>query len=165
MYYDLKFLGYWPIKSRGNVDFWGGMFCIYAYDGNDPRLLYVGEAEEIEASIAGHEDLQKWEKEANGQDLYFSAAHLNPDTGRQRAQDALVYRHRPPCNEEVPAYFKYDVKLLTSGANACLVPFFLINTNGRSSAPKMISSPDRFLGTSMVMRPVLTNSIFPGGLS
>ena len=81
--------------------------------------------------------------------MRFSAAHLNPDTGRERAQNALVYRHRPPCNEEVSDHFKYDVKLLTSGANACLDPFFLIDTNGPSSKPKLIASPDRFLGTDI----------------
>ena len=151
MYYDLRFVGYWPVTSKGNVDFWGGMYCIYAFKGNDPRLLYVGEAEEIEKSIASHKDLRKWEKEADGQELRFSAAHLNPDTGRQRAQDALVYRHRPPCNEEVPHHFKYSVKLLTSGANACLDPFFLIKKNGTSSEPKLIASPDRFLGTDIEM--------------
>lgn len=145
MYYDLDFVGYWPVPSSGKVDFWGGMYCIYAVKGNDPRLLYVGEAEEIEASIAGHKDLQKWKKEANGQELYFNAAHLNPDTGRQRAQAALVYRHRPPCNPEVPEHFKYEVKLLTSGANACLDPYFIIRNSGPSSTPKMIATPDEHL--------------------
>ena len=145
MYYNLEFVGYWPVPSSSKVDFWGGIYCIYAVKDKDPRLLYVGEAEEIEASIANHKDCQKWEKEADGQDLYFSAAHLNPDTGRQRAQAALVYRHRPPCNLEVPEHFKYDVKLLTSGANACLDPYFIIRTNGTSSVPKMIATPDEHL--------------------
>ena len=154
MYYDLKFVGYWPVTSRGNVKFWGGMYCIYAFNGSDHRLLYVGEAEEIEASIAGHRDRQKWEKEADGQDLYFSAAHLNPDVGRRLAQASLVYRHRPPCNEEVPDHFKYNVKLLTSGANACLDPLFLIKKNGTSSEPKLIASPDRFLGTDIEMHSI-----------
>ena len=149
MYYDLKFVGYWPVTSRGNVKFWGGMYCIYAFNGSDHRLLYVGEAEEIEASIAGHKDRQKWEREANGAELRFSAAHLNPDVGRRLAQASLVYRHRPPCNEEVPDHFKYNVKLLTSGANACLDPLFLINKNGTSSDPELIASPDRFLGTDI----------------
>ena len=149
MYYDLKFVGYWPVPSSGKVDFWGGMYCIYAFKGDDPRLLYVGEAEEIEASIAGHKDRQKWEREANGAELRFSAAHLNPDVGRQLAQGSLVYRHRPPCNEDVPKHFKYNVKLLTSGANACLDPLFLINKNGTSSEPELIASPDRFLGTDI----------------
>ena len=146
MYYDLKFVGYWPVPSSGKVDFWGGMYCIYAFRGDVPRLLYVGEAEEIEASIASHEDLHKWKREASDAELRFSAAHLNPDTGRQRAQAALVYRHRPPCNAEVPDYFKYDVELLTSGANACLDPRFLINRNATSSEPELTASPDRFLG-------------------
>ena len=151
MYYDLKFVGYWPVTSKGNVQFWGGMYCIYAFKGDDPRLLYIGEAEEIEASIAGHKDLRKWEREANGDELRFSAAHLNPDVGRRLAQASLVYRHRPPCNEEVPDHLKYDLKLLTRGSNACLDPFFLINTNGTSSEPELIASPDRFLGTDIEM--------------
>ena len=146
MYYNLEFVGYWPVPSSGKVDFWGGMYCIYAFRGDVPRLLYVGEAEEIETSIAGHKDRQNWEREANGAELRFSAAHLNPDTGRQRAQAALVYRHRPPCNLEVPEHFKYDVKLLTSGANACLDPYFIIRNYGTPSVPKMIATPDKFLG-------------------
>ena len=146
MYYDLKFVGYWPVPSSGKVDFLGGMYCIYAFKGDDPRLLYVGEAEEIEASIAGHKDRQKWEREANGAELRFSAAHLNPDVGRRLAQASLVYRHRPPCNTEVPDYFIYDVKVLTSGANACLDPLFFIEAKGTSSEPRLIASLDIFLG-------------------
>ena len=72
------------------------------------KLLYIGEAEQVRERIEGHEKKKEWKsKLLPGEQLCFSFAPVtNPD--RERAEAALIFKHKPECNEEFINDFPYE---------------------------------------------------------
>ena len=64
------------------------------------ELLYIGESVDVNNRIANHERAGDWKKALSGsQTLCYSFAPvMNPN--RERAEAALIYKHKPPMNDE-----------------------------------------------------------------
>ena len=121
----LEFDGYWKVGTTG-VAACPGIYCIYAWSPIDvpsSRLLYIGEAENIEAHVEEDMDpsndiilrliyhgiLENREREpfkGGDREFYFNAAKIKKD--RKRVKAAMINYHRPPVNEEYVEEFPFE---------------------------------------------------------
>ena len=129
MYCPLEFRGYWPVPSAGVAPF-SGIYCVYAFTWpNRFRLLYIGEANDVETRVARHERQRNWGLEARGKPLYFSAAPVAPPH-RKQAEAAMIRRHQPPCNTQYRNDFPFSAThIVTFGQNVGLFPSFEVQTD------------------------------------
>lgn len=140
--YSLDFDGYWRAPNINGLPAKSGIYCVYAcvHNVNEKtvtlrRLLYIGEAENIQSRVAGHERWKDWERELKaGEELCFNAALISPAADRQRAEAAMIHHHKPPCNVEYVHTFPFDTTTVaTSGKNAKLDSYFTVHTTPATS--------------------------------
>lgn len=133
--YALDFNGYWRVPSIGGLPVGSGVYGVFACTHNTladtvalQRLLYIGEAENVQARIAGHERWSDWARELKmGEELCFNAALISPATDRQRAEAAMIFHHKPPCNIEYVHNFSFDAtSIATSAKNALMNGYFTV---------------------------------------
>lgn len=113
---DLSFDGYWREVNVGGVPNDSGIYLVYVctYNQNEKnvsirKLIYIGETEKVRERIQNHEKKEEcWDKKLNsGEVLCFSFAPVqSPD--RERAEAALIFKHKPECNEEYVHNFPYE---------------------------------------------------------
>ena len=122
--FDLDFDGYWPEPNIGGLPKKSGIYGVYActYDAEDKtvslkRLIYIGESENVHDRIADHEKWQDWRDELkSGEDICINAALISPSSDRQRAEAAMINKHKPTCNTEYVDSFPFDTTTVnTSG--------------------------------------------------
>jgi len=112
---NIKFTGYWRDENKPGVPAQSGVYCVYECRYNDYndtvsllKLIYIGEADDVQERIANHEKYQDWLKHVRfGNELFFS---LGPvlSTDRERAEAAMIFKHKPPENEEYKYSFPFD---------------------------------------------------------
>jgi hypothetical protein len=133
--YGLAFDGYWREPNISGLPAKSAIYCAYACVHNRPqgtvtvnRLLYIGEAGDVRGRIENHECWSKWRaKLQRGEELCFSAALIAGESDRQRAEAAMIYKHKPGCNTEYVNSFPFDTtSIMTSGTNALLFPSFTV---------------------------------------
>jgi excinuclease UvrABC nuclease subunit len=132
--YDLTFEGYWRDQSTGAVPAESGVYCVYecTYDeGKDTvslhELIYIGEAGNVNTRIATHEKRPHWEKHVKpGNELCFSFAGVR-EGDREEVEAALIFRHKPPENDEYKDFFPYEkTSMSLSGRVALLATHFSV---------------------------------------
>ena len=120
----LDFDGYWREVNKSSIPAKSGIYTVYVCKYNPPpkdtvslkKLIYIGEADNVRERIDEHEKWAKWRKEVpEGSEICFSFAGVtNPD--RQRAECALIYYHKPSCNDECKDSFPYeDTTVISTG--------------------------------------------------
>ena len=133
--YSLLFTGYYLETS--SLPTQSGIYCVYACTEvpasrsvSVRKLLYIGEAANVQNRVDGHERRQDWARGLQrGEVLCFSAALIAPESDRQRAEAAMIHHHKPPCNVEYVWSFPYDqTTISTSGQNAGLTSHFTVGT-------------------------------------
>jgi hypothetical protein len=100
------------------------------------KLLYIGEAGNLrEMPRPGRKVYASWENCLRMDErLYFCFAPVSPHD-RKRAEAALIYRHRPLCNEQGKDGFAFPGTLIkTSGCNCCLTASFYARQGGIKSS-------------------------------
>lgn len=131
---SLNFDGYWREVNKKVIPSKSGIYCVYACTYNQDaknvtihKLLYIGESHNVNDRIDNHERLSDW-KNALGKNqtlCYSFAPATNPD--RERAEAALIYKHKPPMNDEYVNGFTYnDTSIILSGKTSKLVESFVI---------------------------------------
>lgn len=112
------------------------MYCVYActYSAETNRvslreLIYVGESSDVRERLANHERLKDWKRRLRvGETLCYSVAEVSSDD-RERAEAAVIYRHKPPCNTEYVNRFPFEnTTIQTSGRNRFLEAVFSVYT-------------------------------------
>jgi hypothetical protein len=85
-------------------------------------LLYIGEAADIHARVANHEKWSEWRRQVRGGEvLCLNAALIVGQANCQRAEAALIFTHKPPCNTEYKDCFPFDTATIsTTGCNALM---------------------------------------------
>ena len=135
--YILNFDGYWRAPNAGGLPADSGVYCVYAGTHKTQentvslrQLLYIGEAANVRDRVVGHERWHDWERKLQpGEVLCFSAALIGPKTDRQRAEAAMIYKHKPPLNVEYVNSFPYEqTTISTKGQNALLHSHFTVYT-------------------------------------
>jgi len=110
----LIFDGYWPEHESGKIPTTSGIYVVYegahdpAVGGVAPlRVLYIGSAENVQARITGHEKWSEWRRQCQlGSLVYFSFAPII-GADLERAEAALIYKHKPPVNEKYTKEFPF----------------------------------------------------------
>ena len=133
---SLSFKGYWREVRKSAVPAVSGVYCVYAatYHSEEEtvslrELLYVGESSNVRDRLATHERLQDWKRRLRiGETLCYAVATVN-DSDRERAEAAVIYWHKPPCNVEYVNRFPFDTTHIeTSGRNRFLEAAFTVYT-------------------------------------
>jgi len=90
------------------------------------KLIYIGEAQNLRKRIANHEKWEDWESHLNSNEIIcFNYAKI--DDLRERAEAAMIYRHKPPENTEYADNFPFDkTKITTDGQNALMTKTFTV---------------------------------------
>ena len=89
-------------------------------------LIYIGEADNVRKRIVNHEKYQDWLKHVRfGNELCFS---FGPDlsTDRERAEAAMIFKHKPPENEEYMYSFPFDRTTISLLGKAALLKIYFI---------------------------------------
>lgn len=133
--YFLNFDGYWRAGAVSSLPASSGIYCVYACTHNAQartvslkRLFYIGEAANIRNRVMVHERWDDWRRRLNfGEELCFNAALISPQAERERAEAAMIFKHKPPCNTQCVDTFPFDTTTVwTSGKNALLHPQFTV---------------------------------------
>lgn len=133
---SINFRGYWPEAKKASVPELSGIYCVYActYSAETNRvslreLIYVGESSDVRERLANHERLKDWKRRLRaGETLCYSVAEVSSDD-RERAEAAVIYRHKPPCNTEYVNRFPFEsTTIQTSGRNRFLEAVFTVYT-------------------------------------
>ena len=131
---SLAFEGYWLESNKSGVPAQSGIYCVYACTYNQNKdtvtlreLVYVGESENVRNRLANHERLPDWKKRLKaGETLCYSAAAVS-GSDRNRAEAAVIFHHKPPCNTEYKYSFPFEFTMIqTSGRNAMLDSSFTV---------------------------------------
>jgi len=119
---NLDFDGYWREADKSGTPARSGVYAVYVCKYNPPpkdtvtlnKLIYIGEAEDVNDRISNHEKWPEWRKEVpKDSEICFSFAGVtSPD--RERAECALIYYHKPKCNDECKDAFPYEETTVNS---------------------------------------------------
>lgn len=140
--YALSFEGYWREPNISSLPAKSGIYGVYACTFNTQektvsinRLLYIGEGADVQARVAGHEKWPDWKRQLKqGEVLCLNAALISPEADRQRAEAAMIFKHKPPCNTEYVENFPFDTTTITtSGKNALMQPSFTVNRTEKAT--------------------------------
>ncbi len=133
----LAYKGYRREPNAGGIPNESGVYSVYACTHNRAagtvsirRLLYIGESASVGNRIRQHlsgATGRSWKKRLlGGEQLCFAFASISGTT-RERAEAALIYKHKPPENtEHIDSFPKKwsPTTVKTSGKNRLLSPHF-----------------------------------------
>lgn len=124
----LNFDGYWREVNKAGIPAKSGVYAVYVCKYNPSektvtlkKLIYIGEAEDVNDRIEHHEKWEEWREEVpEGSEICFSFAGVtSPD--RERAECALIYHHKPDCNDECKDSFPYEDTTVVSTGKHTLI--------------------------------------------
>jgi len=130
----LTFKGYWRERNVSGIPSESGIYVVYECSYNSQnntvtlkKVIYIGEADDVNDRIANHEKRSDWQAHCGmNNELCFSFAPvINPD--RERGEAALIYKHKPPVNEEYKYNFPFDDTTMSlSGKTDLLTTYFTV---------------------------------------
>ena len=136
--YELQFKGYRREPDKESIPAKSGIYCVYTSKYNIQtdkvslkKLVCIGESRNIKERIADHEKWPDWRQHLRpGEEFAFNFAYISSD--RERAEAAMINRHKPPENTEFVNEFPYDqTTITTSGRNARLTERFTVDRSRR----------------------------------
>ena len=125
---SLEFDGYWREVNKGSVPARSGIYLVYVCKYNELQkevklneLTYIGESDNVRDRIENHEKWPEWRRRVpEGSEICFSFAGVSsPD--RERAEAALIYYHKPPCNDEYIDSFPFEDTTVQSTGKCALL--------------------------------------------
>ncbi|MDG7000777.1 MAG: GIY-YIG nuclease family protein [Nitrososphaerota archaeon] len=125
---SLTFDGYWRQKAIGGIPSKAGIYVVYEAFYNSQsgsvtllKVIYIGESGDVNARIANHEKWPDWRKHCGpNNEICFSFAPVtSPD--RERAEAALIYKHKPPVNDEYKYSFPFDETTMSLSEETALL--------------------------------------------
>jgi len=141
--FALPFDGYWREPNISGLPAQSGIYGVYACIYNAQagtvslnRLVYIGEGADVRGRVAAHEGWPVWKRQLKlGEELCVNAALISPEADRQRAEAAMIFKHKPPCNTEYTENFPFDTTTITtSGKNALMVASFTVTRTEKVAA-------------------------------
>jgi len=141
--YTLQFDGYWREPNVGSLPDGSGIYGVYActYDLGArtvslKRLLSIGEAADIRERVCNHDQWRNWKRQLKaGEEICVNAALISPEGARRRAEAAMIFKHKPPCNTEYVDSFPFDTTTITTtGKNALMHSFFTVTRAEKATA-------------------------------
>lgn len=116
---SLEFDGYWRETNKSGIPAESGIYCVYVCTHNKEetlsirRLIYIGESQDVNSRISNHEKLKDWGNYLkNGEIICYSLCKVGT-IDRERAEAALIFKHKPPVNTEYTDAFPFDTTTIT----------------------------------------------------
>ena len=134
--YNLNFKGYTLELNIESLPAKSGIYGVYACiynQGADTvklrELIYIGESNNIRERIEDHERWPNWWEELQeGEEICFNCASISAKTSRERAEAAMIYKHKPACNIEYVDKFPFDTTTInTEGKNKFMKSRFIVH--------------------------------------
>lgn len=131
---ELNFDGYWPESRIKGIPNNSGVYLVYRCTESEKKvsikkLIYIGESNKVQARIVDHEKKAEcWDKKLQSSEvLCFSFVPIdNSDRGRVEA--ALIFKHKPDCNDKYVDDFPFDQTTVNStGECKFISPLFTVN--------------------------------------
>ena len=99
------------------------------------RLLYIGEAADVRGRVANHDRWPDWKRQLKqGEVLCLNAALISPEADRQRAEAAMIFKHKQPCNTGYVDNFPFDTTpITTSGKNELMQAAFTVTRTEKAA--------------------------------
>lgn len=125
---SLEFQGYRLEENKGGLPDKSGVYVVYecSYDPQEKKvslkkIIYMGESGNVRDRIDEHEKWPEWREQVRaGNQICFSFALIgNPD--RERAEAALIFKHKPPTNTEYVNSFPFDETTVNSKGKTTLL--------------------------------------------
>jgi len=111
---SIKFDGYWRDENKGGLPAKSGVYCVYECTHN-----------RTEKTVSLHNKWLKYVRQGN--ELCFSFGGVS-SVDRNRAEAAMIFKHKPPVNDEYKDSFPYDKTTMSlSGKTALLNTYFTVN--------------------------------------
>jgi excinuclease UvrABC nuclease subunit len=132
---SLDFGGYWREPNIGSLPANSGIYTVYECSYNSEegtvslrRVISIGEADNVKDRIKNHEKWPEWRRYCGaGNQICFSCAEI-PKVDRQRAEAALIFKHKPPVNTDYKDSFPFDqTTIILSGRFALLTKEFTVD--------------------------------------
>jgi len=134
----LSFEGYWRERNIDRISNESGIYVVYECSYNSQtnkvslkKVIYIGEADDVNDRIANHEKWPAWKRHCgtNNEPCFSFAPVISTD--RKRGEAALIYKHKPPVNEEYKYNFPFDDTTMSlSGETALLTTHFTVQRKG-----------------------------------
>ena len=131
----IEFEGYWRDENKGGIPARSGVYVVYDCTHNVSnktvtihKLIYIGESGNVNDRVANHEKYRDWLKHVRrGNELCFSFGGVVA-ADRDRAEAALIFKHKPPENDEYKNSFPFDKTTMSlSGKIALLGTHFTVD--------------------------------------
>lgn len=120
-------------KYRG-VPSKSGIYVVYECSYNPQastvsllKVIYIGESADVNAPIINHEKWPLWRSHCRtNNEICFSFGPVaSPD--RDRGEAAMIYKHKPPVNDQYRNNFPFDQTTMSlSGKTALLETYFTV---------------------------------------
>ena len=135
---SIQLKGYWQDENKGSIPIpsKSGVYCVYEWTPRNvkeeeigiQKLIYIGESENVNKRIAEHITNNDWLKYVKGGNkLCFSFGEVDSED-RNRAEAALIFKHKPPENEEYKDSFPFDKTTISlSGESKKLTTNFTLD--------------------------------------
>jgi len=125
---DVKFDGYWRDVNKAGLPAKSGIYCVYECTYNVEAktvslqsLIYIGESEDVQNRVANHEKYNDWLKHVKkGNELCFSCGEI-ASADRSRAEAAMIFKHKPPENDEYVDSFPFDRTIMSLAGKTALL--------------------------------------------
>lgn len=133
--FNLEFEGYFLEHEINELDSGSGIYCVYAciYDNQINEyliddLLYIGKAKNIRSRVSNHKQKNDWIRElVEGEELCFNFALIQSSADRKRVEAAMIYQHKPVCNDHYVNSFPFDsTSIQTKGDGSMLDSSFTV---------------------------------------
>ena len=133
--YNLNFDGYWREPAISGLPAQSGIYGVYAATYNQQastvslnRLIYIGESVDVRARVANHEKWPMWKRQLRaGEIICLNAATISGESDRLRTEAAMIFRHKPVCNDEYTQNFPFDTTTVsTTGRSALMEAHFTV---------------------------------------
>jgi excinuclease UvrABC nuclease subunit len=132
---SVEFAGYYREPKISGLPAIAGVYCVYActFDTQAQtvglkKLIYIGESDNIKERVANHNLWSAWKRQLTaGQVICVSAGGVSPEQTRHRAEAAMIFKHKPPVNEEYKHSFPFDTTTMTlTGKTSLLSASFTV---------------------------------------
>jgi excinuclease UvrABC nuclease subunit len=114
---DLDFDGHWREVKLESVPDQSGIYSVYACSRTAEKkvalreLVYIGESVHVRTRIAEHLDGvagPKWRRRLKQREELCFAFVSKDKINRERAEAALIFKHKPPMNTQCVNEFQYE---------------------------------------------------------
>lgn len=124
---NLAYEGYWRERNFNGVPAYSGVYTFMECKLNSDdtvtliNILYIGKADNVKERVQKHDKLDVMKRSLSyGNELCINCAPVS-GTDQDRAEAALIYKHKPPFNDQLKDWFNYDTTIISNSGRYSLL--------------------------------------------